>query len=506
MSSSNSNVAQGASNWAGDLAAAGMKLLILTHRYVGMAMGLLMTLWCLSGFVMMYASFPNLTTAERLKGLEPLKLPAGCCDLSAIKLDPEATLSDLRVEMLLGRPVLRVSQGSRAQAYDLQTGAAVNRLSLYQVAQVAQTYAAGAGIAGKPNVPQLLAIDEWTVSHAARAQPMYRVRFDDPAASEIYISAASGLVVQDTNRKERILGWLGPVPHWLYPTILKQNNALWTQVVIWSATVGVFLTVFGLWIGIVRLRKRPNGRWSPYRGVMWLHHVPGLIFGVLTLTWVFSGLMTMGPWGLLRGSATQVRREFLGAATWEESRALLTHAAAIAGPGVLQIEGAPFGGKLYALANTAAGARRFGGDGRPAGLNTTDLLAAAKAADMPVRDLILLQKEDNYYYGQDSAPLLPVFRLTFADAGRTSLYIDPKTARVMRAVDTGARQRRWAETSLHDLDFAWIRKKPIWDMVVLALLAGVTFLCGTGFWLGLRRLKRDLSAARLMLGRWAARN
>ena len=30
-----------------------LKSLIITHRYVGVVLGVLMTVWCLSGFVMM---------------------------------------------------------------------------------------------------------------------------------------------------------------------------------------------------------------------------------------------------------------------------------------------------------------------------------------------------------------------------------------------------------------------------------------------------------------------
>ncbi len=44
-----------------------MRLLIILHRYVGVAVGLLMVLWCLSGFVMMYQSYPRLDPADRIQ-------------------------------------------------------------------------------------------------------------------------------------------------------------------------------------------------------------------------------------------------------------------------------------------------------------------------------------------------------------------------------------------------------------------------------------------------------
>ena len=52
--------------------------LYLVHRWLGIALAVVMALWFLSGVVMMYVGYPKLTTAERLAGLPPL--PAqGCC-------------------------------------------------------------------------------------------------------------------------------------------------------------------------------------------------------------------------------------------------------------------------------------------------------------------------------------------------------------------------------------------------------------------------------------------
>ena len=44
--------------------------LIILHRYVGVVLGVLMTVWCLSGFVMMYQPYPATSAAERQAGLE----------------------------------------------------------------------------------------------------------------------------------------------------------------------------------------------------------------------------------------------------------------------------------------------------------------------------------------------------------------------------------------------------------------------------------------------------
>ena len=86
-----------------------IRLLFLIHRYIGIALGLVITLWCLSGFVMMYVQYPDLDAKERLAGLESLKLETRCrlpTDFSNIVLDR------FRVEMFDSRPVLRLMDGT----------------------------------------------------------------------------------------------------------------------------------------------------------------------------------------------------------------------------------------------------------------------------------------------------------------------------------------------------------------------------------------------------------
>src|SRR6187455_2143809 len=80
------------------------RMTFLVHRWLGIALALLMALWTLSGFVMMYVSYPATSAAERAAGLDALDLSA-CCT----QADLPATLDGAAVEMVAGRPVLRWS-------------------------------------------------------------------------------------------------------------------------------------------------------------------------------------------------------------------------------------------------------------------------------------------------------------------------------------------------------------------------------------------------------------
>ncbi|MEI9985039.1 MAG: hypothetical protein WDN69_18680 [Aliidongia sp.] len=66
---------------------------------------------------------------------------------------------------------------------------------------------------------------------------------------------------------------------------MRRNGAIWSQIVIWTSLIGGVLTLIGLYIGVDRFGRRLDGKWSPYRGIQLWHHLPGLVFGLFTLSW-----------------------------------------------------------------------------------------------------------------------------------------------------------------------------------------------------------------------------
>lgn len=136
----------------------------------------------------------------------------------------------------------------------------------------------------------------------ATDRPLHKFALDDAAGTEIYNSSRTGRAAQLTTARGRFWNWLGAVPHWLYFEKLRRNAHLWSQVVIATALVGCFLVITGIYIGLRQLMLSPAGRWSPHRGLNLWHHVAGILFGILALTWIFSGLVSMNPWGWLDGA------------------------------------------------------------------------------------------------------------------------------------------------------------------------------------------------------------
>src|SRR5690606_9107318 len=85
-------------------------------------------------------------------------------------------------------------------------------------------------------------------------------------------------------------------------------------VIIYLSLAGLVSIATGAIIGFLRLRvsnRHRGGRITPYRGVMKWHHLLGLGSLVFVATFMFSGLMSMQPWGIFDSStsaAEQIRR------------------------------------------------------------------------------------------------------------------------------------------------------------------------------------------------------
>jgi uncharacterized iron-regulated membrane protein len=469
-----------------------MRILLVIHRYLAVAVGLLMALWCLSGFVMIYQPYPEFTAGERLAALTPLRLE-GCCRTQFLPAD-DTPAGSFRIEMFNGKPVLRQPG---AVPIDLATGTPLRWLLREEVMQVAGSYATRLGSHANPRWLEQIRLDQWSIQSADRNQPAHRIALDDAAGTQLYINGRSGEIFQQTTRSERVLNWFGAIPHWLYPTALRRNGPLWSQVVIWTSVAGTFLTLTGMYVGICRLRRSRSGGAvaSPFRGWWYWHHIAGLVFGVLTLTWVFSGLLTMNPWGLLEGSGVgaKLQAQLAGAPPVAKLRQFLgTLPGSLPAGEYVQLRAQPFGGRLFVVAYRADGSSlRVDAAGRLAPFAQADLRQALAGLDTTVASLETLPAGDAYYYARGDGVELPVYRAILADQQRTHLYVSPTTGS-FRSVDRDGRRSRWWLDGLHALDFPGLRGRPPWQMLVLLLLAGVTVSCITGSWMAIQRIRRDL--------------
>jgi uncharacterized iron-regulated membrane protein len=477
-----------------------IKSLIVLHRYLGVVLGVIMTVWCLSGFVMMYQGYPLTTQEERQAGLEKIDLTRCCAELPVAA---DATARSFRVEMLNGAPVLRMIGGDGPKTFDLAAGLEVPVLSEAGVRQVAEIYAAGNAINGKISELGTLRLDQWSVQNARRSQPLWRAVFDDPGQTWIYVNGSNGEVVQDVNSHERFWNWLGAIPHWLYPTILRENGPLWNEVVIWLSAIGCFLVVSGMVIGVAKLRGK-SGKWFPYKRPMWLwHHILGTFAGVLVLTWTFSGLMTMSPWGLFESEGAVSRADLQSPMRLADVQTIMAQMKANTPADLVTVRAAPLLGTPYLIASARDGSETRVGLAGPAPLLQSELQASLKERGglFASGTLDVLDAEDDWYYGHKQQVDLPVYRLSLTDPDETKVYFSHETGEVVRLADGTAKRYRWFLSAMHNVDLAFMRSRPVWDIIVLVLLAAVTLACATGAWLSFTRVGHDVSRLRQLFKR-----
>ena len=485
--------------------------LIWTHRYVGIPLSVLFVVWFASGIVMMYTGdMPVLTPQERLERLAPL-------DLSRVRLTPAEAAAAASVRQPRSRAVLLTVMGRPAYRFDGTTVHADNGEILRPVGRdaaraVARRFSgapadaiAYEGLVERP--------DQWTLV-ARDGLPAHKFRVADAAGTELYVARPTAEVAMATTRRDRVLAWLGAIPHWFYLPSLRIDRPLWQAVIVWTSAVGCLIAVTGLLLGLIRFRwrrRRDGVPRIPYSGLMWWHYLTGAVFGVATLTWVFSGLLSVQPFDWMHRRGVQVPPAALGGGrpVLADFPAIdpVAWANATGGRAVKEVELRRIDDVAHyevRLESGEAGASRY----ERLVLAADTLLPRAEPADVDslvarlqtalpgvaVSDAERLRAYDAYYYGRgDEGPPLPVIRIRFADPLETWVYIDPADLRVAGSVHRYSRLERWLFNGLHSLDFAfWYDRRPLWDIGLIGLSLGGLASSGIGLWVGAGRIRRAI--------------
>jgi hypothetical protein len=366
--------------------------------------------------------------------------------------------------------------------------------------------------------------DQWTLTQT-RQLPLYKVAVNDASHTELYVSPDTAEVVQITTRGSRVLSWVSTIPHFLYFAPLRMKNGLWVKTMTWVPAFACALAALGIVLGIVQFRRsRPHIRYS---GWMRWHYITGLVFGVLTLTFAFSGLLSMEPWAWTEKDQIDrgVRQAFSGtprdlaqfpsfdAVTWRD----ILHGASAkeiefahildepnyivrTSPEEKALVGWPDGGHQPYFVSRDPDAARFVVSAksmkREQELLKTDVIVNRLKGVNPgvaVAETTMLTAYDSYYYSRDGQAPLPVVRMKLGDADKTWLYVDPEVAQVVGQVNRLNRVERWLYNGLHTLDFSFLYyNRPLWDAVVIVLSLGGTAVGAIGLYMGLKRLRRGI--------------
>jgi hypothetical protein len=503
------------------------RILILTHRYLGIPLSVLFVLWFVTGIAMIYVGgMPTLAPQTRLARLPPLDLAAVRVTPVAAAAEAAAGFGSATLTTVLGRPVYHFASLYGSATIFADDGTSLDEIDRDTARRVAAEF---------QGVPENEVVwletverpDQWTLQ-LGRDLPLEKFAVADGAGTEVYVSRYSAEVRQVTTARSRTLACIATIPHWFYITPLRSNQPAWYWTVVGAAGLGCLVALLGLALGVTQFNRSEPFRWKNavrYRGAARWHYLLGCVFGVFALTWVFSGLLSMEPFDWSNADGIALDSDALNGGPVELARftpaPARSWAALLGGRTLKELEFRHIHGEPYYLArytedDPSAAPRRerlhqpydIGGRGEPRHLlvaastleertqpfTTEDILArlAVATPGAPIAAHDLLTDYDSYYYSRNGQAALPVLRVKFADPLETWMYIDTEQSQVVASVHRLHRLERWLYNGLHSLDFGfWYDRRPLWDIGMIVLSLGALATSSIGLWLGFRRLLRD---------------
>lgn len=468
-----------------------MKLLAFLHRWLGIVLGLFFAMWFFTGMVMMYVPFPSLGDGDRLAYLATVdtaaivRSPAEAIDICG----SEQTVG-LRVISIQGRPayVCKRENAPMLGVY-ADTGAPVQPLE-----EDALTDLLSRATSAPIEFTTRVEYDQWTVHQRFDPfRPFYRIELQDESGTHLYVSALTGEFVQRTTTSQRVWNYLGAVTHWIYPTVLRKHWALWDSLVWRLAGFGIVCVTIGIYLGVshwVAVRRRGEAVFSPFRGWMKWHHVLGLFSGLIVLSWIFSGWLSMDHGRLFSvpdPTVEQVRAiqggRFAEVAAgvsvdrlrqYKAARELTIHA---------------FNHKARIVAKNTLGS--FDTPSLEPGYVAEVVNAAFPEADIDRYNIVA--DGDTYTHLREGNLPPGTIRVELSDPQQSWVHVHHQSGEVLSILDNSRRAYRWLYNGLHSLDFpGLVDKRPLWDAVMLILLLAGFVASSTGVVIGLKRLFRTL--------------
>ena len=479
------------------------KILYSIHRVLGCVLCIMFLVWFLSGFVMIYHTFPRVSNIDKYTHMDNLPQNITPVD-SIIKTLPEGTL------------FLKFSLKSYAEKafYEGMSMEGINRFSADGTTsgktELVPSYGEIESYAKKWNTSEIVKVDtlceleQWIpFSYLQKDFPIYKFYFGDEDKHQLYLSSQTGEALQFTSKDKRFWAWLGPIPHWVYFTSLRQNSQLWTDVLIGLSGLGCIMCIVGIIMGIrsfIVRRLRKNKWETPYRKFVYKwHHILGFVFGIFVFTFVFSGMMSLADvpnWMIkVHNPSIQESMFFPQPVNFKNYRLDVQKLVSSYPEEIKSVEWASFGKKpLYKI---IVGTKQLTIDAstdslKLLNLNETDIRSNLAQTHSETMKVSLMTEYDNYYVGLTDHLPLPIYKVEVADTDNSTYYINPENASI-RYFNTNSKAHKWTYQALHSYKFSFLAEHPIlWNIVMWTTMIGGTLVSITGVWLGIKYLIRKI--------------
>lgn len=211
------------------------------HKWIGLAIGIQVALWMLSGL------FMGLLDHDRVQGLhhraevadEPLSSGPRALQKPEALLDRVAhgaAVQSVGLMRLLDRPVYRVASSEGVALYDARSGLRIS-ITRDLARRIALRDYSGPG-----DIASLTAVQAPSMEVRRHAGAVWRVDFDDPDSTSLYVSANDGSIVERRNDTWRLFDVFWMLHIMDYQEREDFNNAL----VILASLVAAWFSVTGL--------------------------------------------------------------------------------------------------------------------------------------------------------------------------------------------------------------------------------------------------------------------
>lgn len=233
------------------------RIMQISHRWLGLALGVQVLLWMASGFVMSWYHITLVrgeTNAVKVFApeLEPRSYanPGG-----VIAQTPGAT--SVKLKSFLERPVYEVVSDSETAMFDAATGEKITPISEDLARQVASRDFIGDG--------KIVLIESLTEAPGEyrRAAPVWRATFDDRLHTRIYVSPQTGDVTARRNDVWRLYDFFWMLHIMDYEEREDFNNPLVRAAAFTGllfALTGIYLVIVDLMRGRFSLGARPRAK------------------------------------------------------------------------------------------------------------------------------------------------------------------------------------------------------------------------------------------------------
>ena len=480
-------------------------LMFSLHRVLGTIISLLFLMWFVSGLVLLYHNFPNVTKQQIYENMSllPDSLP------SLDNISKRINISDTDIQSV------SISEQKRQTIYTIQTKDSTYLLCADSAKEITPIndqliLATAQHWVNTPilKIDTLLERDIWIMyTRYEKELPIYKFYFDDTEKHQLYISSQTAEVQQFTTETERFWAWVGSIPHKFYIPILRKHTDAWTTALTVSGFIAMIVAMSGMYLGIMvtyRRYRKNKKLTSPYKKPWYSwHHVAGLFFGLFMITFAFSGAMalqkipqwiikTHGDYRIsdkkLKGKQPKIKNYKL------DYRLLKSKYS-----NIKAIEWTYF--RDIPIYNIIDGNKEISIDASSDSIKelyipTSEVEKAIKSVhgENIKYNISLIYEYDEYYLSRNKNLPLPVYKVMIDNEDHSRYYINPTNGN-FSYLNKSRIAKKWVFSGLHYLNIKYLVERPIlWTVLIWLLCIGGTIVSGTGVYLSVRYIVRKITS------------